>query len=254
MNSIQWNGVDTSVYKVYVDGSLSHDVPAKITDSIAIPGRNGNFIIDYGTYKNISVVYPCYMKGNFSSDYRELITRLSWPNTYMPLYYSGDPSHYRIARFLSGSAPTVKNFGRDGYFNLTFDCKPQRFYVSGDEETIYTADATLIPVEVSMVSRPLINVYGAGTFTIKSRTPVDEDTTITVSAFTPPVGYPNRLTIDCERMECYFATSYDLPNENVSANEYVTFLPNRYPVLAGTNYLELGTATRVGIIPKWWEL
>ena len=83
-------------------------------------------------------------------------------------------------------------------------------------------------------SKPLIRVYGTGSFTIN-------DVTVTVSSNT---GYTD---IDCEMMDCYYGGE--------SRNQYVSFSGNDFPELQpGKNYITLSGITKLEITPRWWEL
>ena len=85
-------------------------------------------------------------------------------------------------------------------------------------------------------SKPLIRVYGTGTFTAN-------DITVIISAHTQPY-----IDIDSELEECYY--------EDTNMNSYVSMTDRTFPTLKpGTNgILPTPGITKLEVTPRWWEL
>lgn len=231
MNTLKVAG--STLANLWVDGALSYNKPAKNVSTVSIPGRSGDLVIDYGTWQNVMITYPCYMRGSFATNFATLVNTLGAMKGYQKIECSNDSTHFRLGVPVVPQAPTVKRIGEDGYFDLSFNCKPQRFLNSGETETTYSANATITnPTQFD--AKPLIRITGTGSCTING-------VTITVT------GSYSYVDIDCESMECYYGTS--------SANSLVSFSSNDFPVLSpGNNALTKGTVTSIKIKPRYWEL
>lgn len=233
---------------VFVDGSLSYNRPLKNIESIAVPGRNGNLIIDYGTWQNVVITYPCYMiaddVNDFDTKYSALVNRLAGISGYVRLtdrIDGVDPSYYRLARPIVPQTVTLKDVDRKAFFNLSFDCKPQRFLRSGDSiEGINAGTSKTLTNPTPNPARPKISVNGNGTFTVG-------DVTITVSGLTGS----QIVTIDCETMQC-------TQDGTINRNQNVSFSTNDFPTLPEGDTVITVPATggpgRVTVTPHWWEI
>lgn len=232
MNTLSING--TPIADIWVDASLSFNKPQKNVEKFSVPGRSGDLLVDYGTWQNVLIVYPCLIRGNFDTAFETLCNLLGSMKGYQKIECSNDSTHFRLGRPVVPQSPEVKRLNKDGYFDLQFDCKPQRFLVSGETETTYTSSSATLNNPTRFDAKPMIRVTGSGTCTVN-------DTTITVAS-----GY-SYVDIDCEAMECFYGST--------NANSKVSFSGNNFPVLSpGNNTISKGTVTSVKIKPRFWEL
>lgn len=234
MNTLSING--SVLPDIYVDASLSFNKPEKDVESISVPGRNGDLIIDNDTFKNVVITYPCYIRENFATAFNTLVNTLAPLKGYQKIECSNDSTHYRLGRVIIPATPDAQRLNKDGKFNLAFNCKPQRFLNSGETVTTYNNTGTsTLSNPTNYASRPLIRVTGNGKVTVNGTEIVLANTT-------------NYTDIDCEAMECYYGST------NRNAN--VTFSTNDFPVLSpGNNSIVRATGiTKVEITPRWWEL
>lgn len=230
MNTLTINGV--TLADVYVDASLSFNRPVKDVETFKVPGRNGALVIDNGVWDNVLITYPCYC--DTMSAYDTIVQTLGALKGYQKIACSNDSTHYRMGVPVVPQTPTVKFINNHVYFDLSFNCKPQRFLTSGDTTTTYTSSTNTATNPTKFDSRPLIRVNGTGSCTVNG-------TQITVT------GSYSYVDIDCAAMECYYGTN--------NANALVTFSTNDFPVLSpGSNTISKGTVTSVAITPKYWEL
>lgn len=219
---------------IWVDTSLSFNKPEKNVSTYSVPGRNGNLIVDSGTWKNVPITYPCYIKANFDTAFDALCNTLGALKGYHKIECSNDATHFRLGRAIVPLAPDAKQLNKKGFFDLSFDCKPQRFLTIGETVVIKNATGT-IDNPTLFDAKPLLRVYGNGKVTVNG-------TEITLTNNT---GYTD---IDCEAMTCFYGTT--------SRNNDVTFSANDFPVLSpGSNTLTFGTGiTQLRITPRWFEL
>lgn len=138
MNILKING--TALTGIYVDAAVSFNKPAKRVETFSVPGRNGDLVIDEGTFDNVLISYPVYEKSTFPDEFDAIVNWLASLQGYQRIECSNDPQHYRLGRFVVPQNPTAKRLNRDGYYQLSFDCKPQRWLLSGEEDTEITAN------------------------------------------------------------------------------------------------------------------
>lgn len=235
MNTLSING--TTLQNIYVDASLSFNKPERVADVIAIPGRSGDLIIDGGKFNNVLITYPAYIKGNFASTWSSLINTLGQLKGYQRIVCSKDSSHFRLGRVIMPQTPNVVNGNQNGFFDLSFDCKPQRYLTTG--EVIYTKTASgTVTNPTDFDAQPRLKIYGTGKITVNG-------TQITVGSHGQ-----DYVIVDCEMMDCY--------NGTTNLNAYVSFNKNDFPTLKpGSNTITFNSGTGVtsiDIIPRWWEL
>lgn len=237
LTSLYING--TRVPYVYIDTSGSFNKPDRVVETISVPGRNGDLYIDGGKYNNVIITYPAYIRENFESKWRGIINMLGNSIRENPGYQrittSADTTHFRLGRVIMPQTPTVIRANQDAFFDLSFDCKPERFLVAGEDLVTFTSDGTLSNPTLNN-AKPLLRIYGSGSVTINGDT-------ITIGQ----TG-TQYVDIDCEKMDCYYGT--------VNMNQFVTFSQNDFPeLLPYTNTITLGgSVVRVRITPRWWEL
>ena len=138
MNILKING--TALTGIYVDAAVSFNKPAKRVETFSVPGRNGDLVIDEGTFDNVLISYPVYEKSTFPDEFDAIVNWLASLQGYQRIECSNDPNHFRLGRFVVPQTPTAKRLNKDGYYTLTFDCKPQRWLLSGEEDTEITAN------------------------------------------------------------------------------------------------------------------
>ena len=97
-------------------------------------------MIDEGTFDNVLISYPVYEKSTFPDEFDAIVNWLASLQGYQRIECSNDPNHFRLGRFVVPQTPTAKRLNKDGYYTLTFDCKPQRWLLSGEEDTEITAN------------------------------------------------------------------------------------------------------------------
>lgn len=158
--------VDSADYGIYISGDGVYNAPERDVEFVSVPGRNGDIAMDQGRYNNITVTYPA---GTFAKKQEEFREKLSdFRNAilsqkgYQRLEDTYHPEEFRMAVYTAGLEVDPVAYQQAGEFELTFNCKPQRWLTVG---------ALPIPVDSGDVlqnptvfdSSPLLEVEGYGT-------------------------------------------------------------------------------------------
>lgn len=235
MFNLFFNGTALSGFGVYVDSSESFVKPARRSNTVQVPGRNGDLVMPEVSFENVSVDFPCLIANNFAENFNNLINFLhSTGGEYCQLITEQDESAYRMASFSAYTEPEPGAFYRYGRFVITFNCKPQRYLNSGQQAQTFTKTGTITNPTL-FASRPLLRAYGTGTFTI--------------GGVTVQIVRANSYTdIDCEMMDCFKGLT--------PCNANVVFSGNDFPTIpAGASGVSLGSGiTKLEITPRWWKL
>ena len=163
--TLTFNGESSKNYGVYITGSGAYDAPKRDVEMITIAGRNGSFPLDHGRFENIEVTYPAGIFGVDEEDFADAISNfrnmLCSAKGYCRLEDEYNPDEYRLAIYKSGLEvePTALKAGE---FEITFECKPQRFLKSG-ETPITIGASTVVTNPTRFESSPEVRVKGYGT-------------------------------------------------------------------------------------------
>lgn len=160
-----YGGVDSSEYGIYITGEAVYNAPERDVEFIDIPGRNGSIAMDKGRYNNITVTYPAGTFGKTRDEFREALSEfrnaILSQKGYQRLEDSYHPEEYRVAVYTAGLEVSAAAQGQAGEFDLTFECKPQRFLTIGDYPIPVESGDTLQNPTV-FDSSPLLEVEGYG--------------------------------------------------------------------------------------------
>ncbi len=233
-NWLSFGGLDSRDFGVYISGSGVFNAPERQYEMIEVPGRNGDLLGIERRMANIELTYPAFIYAKFKQQITALKSAFLAKEGYQKLMDTYYPDEFRMAVFAGGTSVESVDRRNAGQFDLTFQCKPQRYLVTGQEEIDITTPLKLVnPTEFA--SSPLIRVYGYGTLGINS-----ESVTI--------ANQYAYVDIDCEMMDCYYQTN--------NANPYVSFSSNDFPQLRpGTNtFTKTANISQIKIVPRWWHV
>lgn len=241
-NSLQFGGTDSADYGILLAGDGTFNAPERDVEAVNIPGRNGDLLIDRGRFKNITVEYTAYSYATDMATFRQQLgdfrNALTSQTGYQRLSDTFHPDEYRLGTFISGFEAEPLHYNTLAEISLEFDCKPQRFLKSGDEQVSVESGETLTnptPFE----ALPLIEVNGAGTLTVGN-------ISVTVTGTTDQT-----IFIDCELMDAYTVSGGAI----VSANDKINLNESAFPSLsAGETGITFTGLTEVKITPRWWRL
>ena len=234
-NYFTFGNIDSRDYGVYISGTGTFDAPTRAYESIEIPGRDGALLGLEHRLENVELTYPAFVYDAFSDNMSNLRSVLLSQIGYQRLVDSYHPDEFRLAVYRGGLSAKVIPGNHAGEFDLTFDCKPQRWLRAGAEPVeVKTGGNLFNPTAFNAL--PLIRAYGYGTIKIN-------DMTITIASHSNAY-----IDIDSEMMDCYC--------ESVNCNSLVSFSGNDFPELRPelNNFTISNTITKVTVTPHWWRV
>lgn len=165
-NSIIFGGVNSADFGIYISGEGVFNAPKRDVEMITIPGRNGAFALDNGRFENIEVTYPAF--NHEPNDYDTFAQRLSdFRNAicaqrgYQRLEDTFHPDEYRMAAYIGGLDIKPIKYNTASEFDITFDCKPQRWLTSGETAVTVSSGDTLNNPTL-FESSPFLEAEGEG--------------------------------------------------------------------------------------------
>lgn len=162
--SLVFDGESSRDYGIYITGQAVYNAPERDVEMINIPGRNGSFALDKGRFQNIEVTYPAGIFADTETDFAQGISDfrnfLCSRNGYVRLTDEYNPNEYRMAVYKSGLDVSPAQL-KAGEFNITFDCKPQRYLLSGEEAIDVTSGDTITNPTL-FESSPMLEAEGYG--------------------------------------------------------------------------------------------
>ena len=166
--SLIFDGKYSRDYGVYITGEAVFNAPEREVEMISIPGRNGAFALDKGRFNNIEVTYPAGIFAGTENDFAEAISNfrnmLCSRKGYVRFEDEYNPNEYRMAVYKSGLEVEPAML-KAGQFNITFDCKPQRYLTDG-ETAVSVSDGDTLTNPTLFEAHPLIALTGYGSASI----------------------------------------------------------------------------------------
>lgn len=164
-HTLTYGNVSSSEHGVYISGEGVYNAPERVVELVSVPGRNGALTIDQGHFDNITIEYPCFTFATSQEDFRRIVNNfknaMAAQVGYQKLTDDYNPDEYRMALFVEGIEFEPVQYGRAGSFTLSFDCKPQRYLVDGDNE-VTVSDGDVINNPTLYDAEPLLMVEGYG--------------------------------------------------------------------------------------------
>lgn len=201
---LTFDGVNSLDYGIYITGEGVYNAPTRDVEMITIAGRNGEYALDKGRFNNISITYNAGTFGQDQTDFAEKIS--DFRNAilsrvgYKRLEDDYHTDEYRMAVYMDGLEVDPTHYSEAGEFELTFNCKPQRFLKSGETEQTIASGGT-ITNPTPFESQPLLLLDGYGNIDIEGQT-------IEVSG--EPIGEVNLVnsgTVQNRQVFCEFTES-----------------------------------------------
>lgn len=252
-NYFTFGTVDSRNFGVTVSGLKKFAIQPKTYEFKEVPGRLGDVVLGGKRTENVTIEYPCFISppygkyNNLREAFYALKNALLSENGYVKLVDSYDTGHYMMAAFEGDIDSEVYGNYEAMDFNLSFNCKPQRF-LNGQTAELITSGTPLSIATLGKRGYPIFTLTGAGSFDFLVDGVVQE--TVTVSN-----TFSNGIIIDCERKVCY-----DKIDPTASGNLYVQFSNYQFPEI---NKFGSPKATTIGIdstglngqvVIKWFEL
>lgn len=133
-----FDGIDAQASGVLISGEGTFDSPERVYEMVEVPGRNGAVAIDQGRFGNIEVTYPAAIWADTQAAFRTKLaafrSQMASRIGYKRLEDTYHPDEYRLGIFRGAVEVEPDGYNTAGAFELIFDCKPQRFLKSGEEQ------------------------------------------------------------------------------------------------------------------------
>lgn len=229
-----YNGVNLNDYHVeFMDEAAFIAAPSRSYTSTSIPGRNGDLHIASDRYENLTVKVTAIIFDDIRRYYGPLSAFLTQDAEYHRLEGFKDPDIYRMAAVKEIGAPKLRAFARGGSFTISFDCKPLLYVKDGEEPQTYISSGSILNPYFA-AAKPLLRVYGWGTFSVGSGT---------IKVHSDSADY---IDIDCELKDAY--------NGKNNRNSFIEV--TKWPeLLPGVNEITIpSTVTKIEIVPRWVTL
>ena len=182
-----FDGESSKTFDLIITGGAIFDAPERDVELIEIPGRNGAFVLDNNRFKNVTVTYECALSSTKEHEFVDAMRKVrEWlcsKRGYCRLWDDFNPGEYRLGMFkgyieVTNEAPVV------GRFELSFDCKPQRFLLNGDNP-VAVSDGGSIFNPTMFDAKPLLKADGYGSIGING-----EEMNITLEPLGDTMLYP----------------------------------------------------------------
>lgn len=231
------------------------DAPEPDYEAISVPGRNGDLHIWNERWKNKLITYHCMCKANARTAVPALLTQLISQYGYQRITDSLHTTYYKMGEYVGATTPIYSDGGQTARFDLTFDCKPQKWLLSGETRTVYSEQVTLTN-PTRFPAYPTIGMY--------KNSKSEGSVTIThTNTYTLTNTYPNSssstmVVYDCELEDAYSRNMTGPISAPNPRNDYITrtgasgkiyLCPN------GTTTISFsGGISKLYITPRWYTL
>lgn len=228
------DGVDAASVGIQLQAPIEFSEAVPVVKTQTIPGRNGDLILETGSYENRIGSASCFC---LQKDVERAVAAagrfLMGKKGYRRLETSDDPDHYWLAR-VKNSPHIEQRLRMLSLFEIGFDCQPQRFVKSGEDSIVFAQNGSIFN-PYGQVALPLITLYGqgAGRLTIG-------DCVVEVKAIN------GTLYLDSDTQNAY--NNNGNQNLNIKASIFPVLGDGETPIAFG------GDIWRVEITPRWWEL
>lgn len=247
--------------------------PARKSEVASVPARNGDLVRLYDAWENYEQEYEIYAgtgaKGSAPQAFRTISEWLNPVSEYphdmnLAVGYSRlediyEPDYFRLAYF-AGPLDVENIFSQYGRATITFNCRPERFLKSGEQEI--TVDPSLptsgttgtrIMNPTGFWSKPLLKLTGSGTFKVVWSTGASMTGSTTTVTILDLGSSSKTLYIDMETEQAWFSSG-ESANDYLGMTEPIFLRPGNNYIRALQNGNSSGTLTSFKVIPRWWTL
>ena len=230
---LYFNKKSSADFALYITDAGVYATPRRSFEKVSVPGRNGDLLIENNKYENVDMIYPAVIVDNFDTNYMAFVDYMLSQKGYQRLEDSFHPDEFYLATFKNIDSHKHALYNQGGTFKVVFERKPQRFLKNGDNPIEFNEDGAVVNF-TNFDARPLIRVYGTGTFG------VGEDTITITQA-------DEYTDIDCDLMDAY--------KGQINCNSNIILNSGKFPTLpSGESGISLDGVSKVIIYPRWYTL
>jgi len=232
---IVYGGESSADYGMVVSEAPAYERPVRKQTVFTVPGRNGAVIFQDDAWEDVVRSYNVWLaNGHDSLDVKvnAFEAMLNSMKGYQRLEDNFEPDVFRLA-YYSGGDDFSNNMTQYGEATITFTCRPERFFKSG-ESVIEIVNGSKLVNSTRFTAKPLIHIEGTGTVTVQ------------IGGNTISAAVTDYINIDCETMN-----AYRLAAENKNSDISGSF-PKINP---GENSIGItGTTTLVTVVPRYFTI
>ena len=237
MGVIFFNGVSSEELGIVVEHPPNYEIAKRRYETIQVPGRNSDIIIDNNCFDNVDRTYDIAI-GREGGDFTVFASRMAdWLSSgsgYCRLEDTYEPDYYKMA-VMSDPGEIINILQQAGRTTVTFNRRPERFLKMG-ERFVDVYDGSILTNPTKYVAKPIIELSGSG------------NGSLTVGQRTIEIrNVVDGFIIDSELQEAY--SDGINQNGNVIATDGLPILD------AGENVISYsGGIKSVKISPRWWTI
>ena len=235
---IVYGGEASADFGMVVSEAPTFSQPSRKQKIITVPGRNGAVIFQEDAWNDVPKKYKVWLAPKGDQSLEDAVSSvMAWLNTqrgYTRLEDSFAPEIYRLA-YYSGGDDFSNELTLYGEATLSFTCRAEKFYKSG-EEAIEVTNGDQLFNPTRYTSKPLIHIEVASATTV----------TLAINGVSIVADVTDYINIDCETMN-----AYRLASENKNGDISGTF-----PTIApGVNGIGItGTISKATIVPRYFTI
>ena len=244
---IVFGGKASADYGIVVSEAPTFEQPARKQTIFTVPGRNGAIITQQDSWEDVTRKYRIWTTKEPGKDLATSVNAfLAWLNSarsdsiyspykgYIRLEDNFEPDIFRMA-YYSGANDVTNEMMQYGESELTFTCRPERFYKEG-EDVIEFSSGDWIGNPTLFKSKPLLHIEVASA-----------NTTVTLSCGVKSfeVTLDDYVNVDCETMNVY-RQNYE--------NKNSTFEGDFIELSPGTNMISVWNASKITIQPRYFTI
>lgn len=236
MKKLIYKDISSEDFGLVIQTPPTYEFPDRDVESIHVPGRNGDLVIDNKCYKNVIKSYNL-AKGFTSVKHlvpnaEQVLTWLTSSNgKYVRLEDDYDPDVYRLATY-NQSGSFVNYYDEALSLIANFDCKPQRYLKEGDiPVNIKHGNEYFIINDYQYETLPLLKIYNIDKtnqilmITVENQNGDDiANVTFKDLSYVSPDSQTATVYIDSDLQNCY-------NEDNKDVNEYINFNGKNFPTL-----------------------
>lgn len=228
------DGIDARSVGIQLQSPIEFSEAVPVVDAQTVPGRNGDLIWETGSYENRGATASCFcLQADVDKAIGAAGRFFMSKRGYRRLETSDDADHYWMAR-VENSPQIAMRMRVLAPFEISFDCKPQRFVKAGDNAVVFHEAGSLYNA-YGQTALPFITVYGEGSGRL-----IVGDCVVEIK------NIDGVLHLDGETQNAY--NSSGNKNMNINAPVFPNLPDGENPIAFS------GGIERVEIIPRWWEL
>ena len=246
-----------------IEGKRTYDLPERDVERIIVPGRSGEVLIDHGSYRNVTVSYQVAV-----TDYDALPALRHMLTVGRQTGASHQP--WRGYQLLRDSYDTWERLAvcsmrifmdeivakRLLRFNVTFDCKPQRYFNRAAVTASFkTTTAAVVTFHIdrpagATAAAPRIEVIGAASASQVLGVNFDGQQLDFSPVQRPPAGaaWPS-ITIDSEAM-----VAFQTNTQGIRTNRNITPWPTLWRPRTAITISGGSARTDIRVYPRWYAI